>query len=100
MHEDADLMEKLLRELIAAKDWDCVHAAGMNISRTFRKESSIPHPKHLLPLLYEYDPCSYCRESLLMIMSNRRMLTKAILEECQYDSNEDIRRYARKRLKP
>lgn len=100
MHEDADLMEKLLRELIAAKDWDCVHAAGMNISRTFRKESSIPHPKHLLPLLYEYDPCSYCRESLLMIMSKRRMLTKAILEECQYDSNEDIRRYARKRLKP
>ncbi len=99
MPEDGKLMEELLREMISAKDWDGVHAAGMDIYRTFRKESSIPHPKHLLPILYEYNPCSFCRESALVYMSKHRMLTKEILEECQFDSNYDIRRMAAKRLK-
>ena len=97
--EDADLLEELLQELIAAKDWDDVHAAGLDIYRAFYKDSGISHPKHLLPLLYEYNPCSFCRESALVYMSKHRMLTKEILEECLYDSNDDIRRMAAKRLK-
>ena len=97
--EDGKRMEELLLELIAQKDWDGVHAAGMDIYRTFRKGSNIPHPKHMLPLLYEYNPCSFCRESALVYMSKHRMLTKEMLEECQFDSNEDIRRMAAKRLK-
>ena len=97
--EDADLLEEFLWELIAAKDWDDVHAAGLDIYRAFYKDSGIPHPKHLLPLLYEYNPCSYCRESALVYMSKHRMLTKELLEECLYDSNDDIRRMAAKRLK-
>jgi hypothetical protein len=71
----------------------------MDIFRAFYKDSGIPHPKHLLPLLYEYDPCSFCRESAVQYMSRHRMLTEKILKECLYDSNEDIRRYAAKRLK-
>ena len=97
--KDGALLEELLRDMIAAKDWDGVHSAGMDIFRTFYKDSGIPHPKHLLPLLYEYDPCSFCRESAIQYMSRHRMLTKQILEECLFDSNEDIRRYAAKRLK-
>lgn len=97
--EDAELLEGLLWELIAAKDWDCVHAAGLDIYRAFYKDSGVPHPKHLLPLLFEYNPCSYCRESALVYMSKFRMLTKELWEECLYDSNDDIRRMAAKRLK-
>ena len=97
--EDAALLEKLLRELIVAKDWDGVHAAGLDIYRAFNKDSGIPHPKDLLPLLFEYNPCSFCRESALVYMSKHRMLTKEVLEECQFDSNDDIRRMAAKRLK-
>ena len=97
--EDADLLEELLQKLIAAKDWDDVHAVGLDIDRAFYKDSGISHPKHLLPLLYEYNPCSFCRESALVYMSKHRMLTKEILEECLYDSNDDIRRMAAKRLK-
>lgn len=95
---DARLLEALLRELIAAKDWDGVHAAGMDIYRAFYKNSGIPHPKHLLPLLYAYNPCSFCRESALSYMVKHRMLTKEILSECLYDSNYDIRQFAAKRL--
>ena len=97
--EDGPLLEELLRDMIAAKDWDSVHSAGMDIFRTFYKGRGIPHPKHLLPLLYEYDPCSFCRESVIQYMSKHRMLTKKMLEECLFDSNEDIRRFAAKRLK-
>ena len=97
--KDADLLEEVLRERIAAKEWDDVHAAGMGIYRAFYKDSGIPHPKHLLPLLYEYNPCSDCRESAIAYMSKHRMLTMELLEECLYDSNDDIRRMAEKRLK-
>ncbi len=97
--KDAVLLEELLRERIVAKDRDDVHAAGMNIYRAFYKDSGIPHPKHLLPLLYEYNPCSYCRECAIAYMSKHRMLTKELLRECLYDSNDDIRRMAAKRLK-
>ncbi len=98
MPQDAELLEKLLQERIKAKDWDDVHIAGMDIGRAFYRDSKIPHPKHLLPLLYEYTPCSYCRESVVENMAKHRMLTKALLEECRYDSNCDIRSYAEKRL--
>lgn len=96
--EYSGLLEELLRELIAAKDWEGVHAAGLPIYRTFYKNSGIPHPKHLLPLLYEHTPCSLCRESALAYMSRHRMVAKEIWEECLYDSNEDIRRKAQRRL--
>ncbi|MBO5954283.1 MAG: hypothetical protein J6Q53_09280 [Oscillospiraceae bacterium] len=99
MPEDGKLMEELLREMISQKDWDGVHAAGMDIYRAFHDGSGIPHPKHLLPLLYEYNPCSFCRESALVYMSKHRMLTKEMLEECQFDSNNDIRKMAARRLK-
>lgn len=95
---DAPLLEKLLRERIISEDWNDVHTAGLDILRAFRRNSKIPHPKHLLPLLYEYTPCSCCREETLQYLSKHRMLTSEILEECQYDSNDDIRRYAAKRV--
>lgn len=96
--KDGKLMEQLLQEMIIQKDWDGVHAAGMAIYSTYHESSGIPHPKHLLPLLYEYNLCSFCRESALGYMSKHRMLTKEMLEECLYDSNEDIRHMAAKRL--
>lgn len=96
--DDSRLLEGLLMERIASKDWHCVHAAGFAIYRAFYKDSGIPHPKHLLPLLYEYNPCSFCRESALDYLSRHRMLTKEILEECLNDSNDSIRRMAVKRL--
>ncbi|MBR4077203.1 MAG: hypothetical protein IKK17_01210, partial [Oscillospiraceae bacterium] len=83
----------------AQKDWDAVHAAGMDIFRAFYKDSGIPHPKHLLPILYTYTPCSYCRESALEYLSKHKMLTNEILEECLFDSNEDIRNMAKRQLK-
>lgn len=97
--EDGKLLEDLLRERIAAGDREGIHEAGMDIIRFCDDYSGIPHPKHLLPLVYEYTPCSFCRSSAVRHMSSHRMLTAEILEECLYDSKYDLRRYAAKRLK-
>lgn len=95
---DKELLECLLREWIEAKDWDSVHAAGLELFRAFDKSSGIPHPKHLLPLLYEYNPCSCCRDTALVYLARHRMLTVTILEECLHDSNDEIRQRAKRKL--
>ena len=47
----------------------------------------------LLAYLFEVIPCAECRLHCLWAMARHRMLTKAILEECRYDCNEDVREY-------
>ncbi len=56
-------------------------------------------PKELLPYLYRSTLCSHCREHVVREMGRRRMLTRELLEEMQYDSNGDIRKYALKKLR-
>lgn len=96
---DQALLEELLRDLVAKGDRDDLHGVGLDIYDLFDKAGRTPLPKHLLPLLYEYNPCSCCREIDLNHMARYRMLTEKILEECQCDSSEDIRRFAKRRLK-
>ncbi len=95
--EDEALLEALVQEQIKAKDWDNVHAMTMDVIRSYKDFKGVPRPKHLLPLLYQYNPCSYCREAVLQLMSKHRMLTEAILKECLYDSNHEIRTMAAKK---
>lgn len=96
--EDGQLLEHLLREQIAAGARLDIHAAGMDVLRAFADNSGIPHPKHLLPLLYESTPCSLCRDYIVKEMSKNGLLTEEILTECLHDSKQDIRSYAAKRL--
>lgn len=63
------------------------------------KTRGVKHtPKELLYYMYEHTLCSCCRESILREMSRRRMLTGDILQECLYDSNDEIREFAKKAL--
>ena len=55
-------------------------------------------PKELLPYMYRNTLCSSCREYVVKEMGRRRMLTRELLEEMQYDCNENIRVYADKKL--
>ena len=98
MSEDGPLLKRLLQTMIDSKDWDSVHAAGMDVCCACRQGSSIPRPKHLLPLLYEHTPCSCCRKTIVTCMSRHRMLTEDLLEECLNDSDDHIRSFAKKRL--
>lgn len=96
--KDINLLQQLLLAIIHRKDPDEIHWAGMDVFRAFYKNSGIPHPKDLLPLLYEFDPCSYCRQTALQYLAKHRILTREMLNECLYDSNDDIRRMAERKL--
>ncbi len=55
-------------------------------------------PSELLLYMYRNMLCSFCREYVVREMGRRRMLTRALLEEMQYDCNDDIRSYAERKL--
>lgn len=55
-------------------------------------------PNELLLYMYQNTLCSFCREYIVKQMGRRRMLTRELLEEMQYDCNEEIRKYAKKKL--
>ena len=56
-------------------------------------------PKELLLYMYQNTLCSFCREYIVKEMGRRRMLTEELLEELQYDCNQDIQEYAKKKMK-
>lgn len=56
-------------------------------------------PKDAIRYIFNTSYCSCCRFHALQEMGRRRMLTPAMLEECQYDANDDIRAYARRALR-
>lgn len=55
-------------------------------------------PKELLYYMYRNTFCSSCRAEIVKELGRRHMLTQELLEELQYDCNEDIRNYAYKKL--
>lgn len=55
-------------------------------------------PKAALEYIFDTTYCSWCRWDTLTELGKRRMLTPELLEECQYDANDDIRAYARRCL--
>ena len=55
-------------------------------------------PISALQFIFEHNYCSMCRLDTLRQLGKRRKLNPELLEECLYDSNDDIRTYARRAL--
>lgn len=97
--KDRGLLEDIVKLILANHEAFEVHNTYAIILELFRKDSGISNPpKSVLPILYETTPCSVCREEMVSLMGKYRMLSPDVLEECLYDSNEEIRKYAQKRL--
>lgn len=56
-------------------------------------------PRAALQFIFDTTYCSCCRYDALQQMGRRRMLTDELLEECRFDSNDEIRSYARRALR-
>ena len=50
-------------------------------------------PKEFFLYIYNTTLCSCCREYAIRALAKRRALTKDIIEECRFDSNDEIRVY-------
>ena len=48
----------------------------------------------ILEYIYRYTLCGICRKYIVRLMRKKKVLTEKILQECQYDSNKDIRTFA------
>ena len=98
-YEDRD--KKLLVETVKqipityeSNEWHEVFHDTMDLFGSSAKVK----PKELLFYMYRNTLCSFCREDIVKEMGRRRMLTRELLEEMQYDCNGDIRKYAKKKL--
>lgn len=76
-------------------EWHGVFGDVMDLFSSTAKRK----PKELLLYMYRNTLCSYCRERVVREMGRRRMLTRELLEEMQYDCNREIWTYAERKLR-
>ena len=67
------------------------HHIGFKILDLF--ESGKRLPKEFLLYVYNTTLCSCCRYRAVRVLAKHRWLTKEIIEECRYDSNDKITGY-------
>ncbi len=98
--KDEKGLVKLLTEIETDSANESVwHSFHSDIFEMFKRKTAPKYLKAALPIIYNTTRCSFCRKSALREMGRRRMLTEEILNECLYDCNEDIRKFAKRRLK-
>lgn len=95
---DQRMLTAVVRSLPVSCADDRWHTVYISVLRLFQRKGQKGLPKELLMWIYGHSLCSCCRKAALWEMGRRRMLTRAILEECRYDSNESIRLYAERRI--
>lgn len=94
---DAQLLADRLNSLeIDRDDESGWHGVVIDILDAFDNGANLP--KSALMLVYEKSLCSCCRENAVRALNERGWLTNEIKNECLFDSNVDIREYARKNL--
>lgn len=95
--QDAPLLVRLVKAVsIEHDERSCWHSVHFDILHM--DADGLKAPTELIRYLYENTYCSTCRAHALEQMGKRRLLTREILLECLFDSNDDIRTYARRCL--
>lgn len=80
-------------------DFECTTAwHGDQLSVLTMDKHQPPAPICALRFIFDTTYCSECRADALRQLGRRRMLTPELLEECQFDANDDIRAYAHRCL--
>ncbi len=106
---DSVAMVGILQSNFEAGDWKLIdtlahkfltgsedmHLLGMSVRDIFEHHPSTDAVPILLHL-YEHVPCSHCREDFVRYLVSLDAMPKWMAEECLYDSNFDLREYARR----
>jgi hypothetical protein len=86
---------KFIEEVTARKrDAENYHGIGLSVENIFKAHPSDEVVGALLNL-YEYGPCSRCRERFVDLLHQLNKIPDWMAEECQYDSNPHLRAKAR-----
>ena len=93
--EDRDLFLYCLRK-VSYRSADA-HLIFSTILKAMEQNSHLP--KESLTYIYENFGCDFCRMRTVALLSKRRMFTRSIAAECLYDSSDEVREFAEKKLK-
>lgn len=89
-----DLLQSTPTDHACTTSWHALHLDILNM-----EDSGLVVPEGLLFHIYETTYCSCCRSHALRQLGARRLIPREILEEAAWDSNADVRNYARKLLR-
>lgn len=84
---DHVLIESVLAQ---QSDKDHLHRAGISTLEIFEVHSTVACAGSLL-YIYEYGPCTYCRQRTIQLLLTQHILPDWIAREARYDSNFAIR---------
>ena len=87
-NKDDQLMLNALKQTSLSDD--VAHSVGFAIREIYRFNEELI-TTDLLQWDYERNPCTECRCSTVGLLMDLKGMTTEMLEECQYDSNEEIR---------
>lgn len=96
--EDETLLANAVKGFTVSYNDGEWHGVFMEVEKLLDR-CSFKFQSDLFIHMYRQTLCSSCRSHLLESMYKRGILTHEILEECQYDSYEDTRKFAIKKLK-
>ncbi|MBE1446166.1 hypothetical protein [Paenibacillus sp. OAS669] len=96
--EDETVLLEGIQSLTVSYDEGEWHGVFMSVEDLLDKRSVKINPSVYI-YMYRQTLCSYCRHTLIQGMSKRKVLPQEILEECLYDSYEDTRKFALRKLK-
>lgn len=84
--------DHLLLDSILQKKWNTEQIHNLNyIYRAIYKENEVKESMLPLKRLYDRLNCGICREGLLEIMFKNQVLTKGMLKEMKFDSDDRVR---------
>lgn len=95
--KDTNLIFSLLKRVKVSYREGIWHGVYTDAISWIEHNSKIP--KKIILYLYENTLCSYCRGDIVRVMSKRGILKDLLLKECLYDSNDDIRKIAKRKYK-
>ena len=96
--EDINLLAESVKGLPISYDIGGWHGVYMDVEDLL-KNSSCRFEPGLFIHMYKQTLCSYCRSSLVQTMYKRKILSVEVLEECLYDSYDETRKFAARKLK-
>lgn len=96
--KDEKLLTECVKCLPVTYDDGSWHGVFMDVEDLLDKRSCKFEPSLFLHM-YQQTLCSSCRARLVQSMFKRKILPYRILEECLYDSYEDTRKFAARKLK-
>lgn len=91
--KDETFLCSMVKSLPIKHDDDIWHDVFMKIEDGIKHMRGKPKTD-ILEYLYRNTLCGFCRESIVRLMHKKKVLTIAILQECRFDSNSDIRVFA------